>query len=350
LRIATAVVNLIVEMPLGWIYEKITDIRNAKFDRGSIAVHDLGARTISIGNITTGGTGKTPLAILVSEVLASRGERVCILTRGYGRKDPKHRVLVSNTTELLSDEANAGDEPFEMAKKLLGKAMVVADADRVAAAGWAKAEFGITVFVLDDGFQHRRAGRNVDIVCVDATDPFGGGKMLPFGRLRERVSNLKRANIILLTRADLAPDIAELKRQIAALAPGAAVFAASTRTAYLISLSAFISNRADGSTAQGFSRDPAFVFCGLGNPKAFFAQLENSGLVIAGTRAFPDHYVYGQKDIDVIVSAAKAAGADYLLTTPKDAVKLGGLGLELPCYVVNSELVLDDAERFAALL
>ena len=190
---------------------------------------DLGCRTISIGNITTGGTGKTPLVAYVARVLAKRGERVCILTRGYGRENPKQRVLVSDGNEIFASVREAGDEPFELAKKLRGEAIIIGDADRVAAAEWAKRKFGVTMFILDDGFQHRRAKRDLDIVCIDATNPFGGGKMLPAGRLREPLGNLKRADVIVITRANLVDDLTDLKCEISQLAPAKPIFNAENR-------------------------------------------------------------------------------------------------------------------------
>ncbi|HEX3101808.1 MAG TPA: tetraacyldisaccharide 4'-kinase, partial [Pyrinomonadaceae bacterium] len=144
---------------LASIYAKIADVRNRLYELGVFATYDLGARVISIGNITSGGTGKTPLVARVAEILADRGEKVCILTRGYGRENAERRVLVSDGNEVLADVREAGDEPFELANKLIGKALVIADADRVAAAEGAKRRFGVTAFVLDDGFQHRKAKR-----------------------------------------------------------------------------------------------------------------------------------------------------------------------------------------------
>src|ERR1035437_5600743 len=196
--------------PLAWIYAQIANLRNWMCDRGLLRSFDLGARTISVGNITVGGTGKTPLVAYVAEILSDRGERVCVLTRGYGRRDPKQRVLVSDREQILANAIDAGDEPVELAQRLLGKAVVVADGDRVSAARWAKDKFGITAFVLDDGFQHRRAKRDVDIVCIDATNPFGGGKMLPVGRLREPIRNLRRADIVVVTRCNLVGEISNL--------------------------------------------------------------------------------------------------------------------------------------------
>ena len=327
---------------LSSIYGKAMDVRNSLYDKGVFGTHDLGARVISIGNITTGGTGKTPLVAYVAEKLADRGETVCILTRGYGRKDSKKRVLVSDGSTILSDPANSGDEPFELAQKLLGKAIVIADSDRGAAAEWAKRKFGVTAFVLDDGFQHRRAKRDVDIVCIDATNPGGNtqagslrsGRMLPAGRLREPLHNLKRADVVIITRSDLVEDISTLRSEISDLNSEATIFTAKNR----------IVNSSELLAKSGFA------FCGLGNPENFFKQLRQEGIKVAGTKTFPDHYRYTQKDIDPIESEAMACGAEILVTTAKDAVKLSNLKFEIPCFVAEIKVQIDDPSAFAAVL
>ena len=328
-------------MPFSWLYEKIIGARNLFYDRGVFDSFDLGVRTISIGNITAGGTGKTPLVAYVAHILAARGEKVCILTRGYGRKNPKRRVLVSDGAQILATPNEAGDEPFELAEKLIGKAIVIADADRVAAGEWAKRRFGVTAFVLDDGFQHRKLKRDVDIVCIDATDPFGGGKMLTAGRLREPVHNLKRANIVVITRANLAGDISNLRSEISNLNPAAAIFLTENKVVGVRGL----------RDSHLFSEtNPAFAFCGIGNPDAFFRQLKLENFSPTATEAFRDHQVYMQQDINRIQTQAHNSGAQILLTTAKDAVKLTGLEFEMPCFVVEIEVSIDDAEGFAAML
>ncbi|MEQ1923107.1 MAG: tetraacyldisaccharide 4'-kinase [Pyrinomonadaceae bacterium] len=324
---------------LSSIYGKVADIRNKLYDKGVFESHDLSARVISVGNITTGGTGKTPLVAYVAKILAERGEKVCILTRGYGRKDPKKRVLVSDGENILSTAIESGDEPFELANILLGKAIVIADADRVAAAEWAKRRFGVTVFVLDDGFQHRKAKRDVDIVCIDATNPFGGGKMLPAGRLREPLHNLSRADVVVITRADLVEDISDLKFEISNWAPDAAVFVAENKITRVV-----------GSEKIYVKSQNAFAFCGLGNPENFFELLRRNEITVNGTLAFRDHHIYSQKDIERIESEAKLTGAEVLLTTAKDAVKLSALKFEMDRFVVEIETAIKDPDRFAAMI
>ena len=333
---------------LGSIYGMISDLRSRLYEGGVFETHDLGARTISVGNITAGGTGKTPLVNYVAGLLAERGEKVCILTRGYGRQNPNQGVLVSDGKEVLADVRQAGDEPYELARKLIGKAIVIADANRVSAAKWAKNKFDVTTFVLDDGFQHRRAKRDVDIVCLDATDPFGGEKMLPAGRLREPLHNLKRADIIILMRADLDLQLFNLQSDIKRLATNTAVFEAEKSIVAVCPLDKLFGN---ASVSTGISLPSnSFAFCGLGNPQNFYHTLNQAGAKLAGIRPFPDHHKYNQSDVVDLEKEASATGATSFLTTAKDAVKLGGLQFQLPCYVVEIGLKFDNAEGFAKLL
>lgn len=330
------------------IYGKVAQLRNRLYDCGVFETFDLGARTVSVGNITAGGTGKTPLVAYVANVLAERGEKVCILTRGYGRKDPKKRVLVSDGEQILAEPYDAGDEPFELAQKLTGIAIVIADADRVAAAEWAKRKFGVTAFVLDDGFQHRKAKRDVDIVCIDATNPFGGGKMLPAGRLREALANLRRAEILVITRTNLVTDISDLKSEISKLNKNAAIFVSSNKVSRIVALEQFHA-KTQRSQSQEF-KQKAFAFCGIGNPENFFEQLRQDNFDLAGTKTFRDHHRYTPQDISGIEKLAHDNKAEILFTTAKDAVKLSGLKFEMPCSVIEVEMLIDDAKGFAAVL
>ncbi len=341
----------------GRLYGRFAELRNKLFDRGWLRSYGLGARTISIGNITAGGTGKTPLVALVAEMLAESGERVCILTRGYGRKTPAKRVLVSDGETILADVETGGDEPVELAQRLLGKAVIIADADRVSAASWALRKFGITAFVLDDGFQHRRAKRDLDIVCIDATRPFGGG-MLPTGRLREPVGGLKRADAIIITRADLVESTDSIKSEINAAVPNKTIFTSSIKILRLTPLDQFFENDGNETSIpeigqeQEMPRTRVIAFCGLGNPESFFLSLRMSmfDIDIAETKAFPDHHLYTLDDTDNLNWLALNSGAEALVTTAKDAVKLHSLWLEIPCFVAETEMVIKDIENFRRLI
>ncbi|HUS12956.1 MAG TPA: tetraacyldisaccharide 4'-kinase, partial [Pyrinomonadaceae bacterium] len=186
-------------LPLSAVYSAMIRARLSAYQRGWFSVSKLPVPVISVGNLTTGGTGKTPLVELVCRTIAGEGsscdegtskpgpgaKRVCVLTRGYGRPNPSSQVLVSNATEIFADERQSGDEPYLLAKDLVGVAAVVCNPDRVAAGKWALENLRSEVFVLDDGFQHLRLARDLDIVTLDATNPWGGGSLLPYGRLRE---------------------------------------------------------------------------------------------------------------------------------------------------------------------
>jgi tetraacyldisaccharide 4'-kinase len=352
---------------IGWLYGEVAGLRNKLYDAGLFGSAGLGARTISIGNITAGGTGKTPLVAYVAATLASRNEKVCILTRGYGRKDPGKRVLVSDGEQIYADAGSAGDEPYELALSLTGKAMVIADADRQSAGEWAVRKHKATAFILDDGFQHRRVKRDVDIVCIDATDPFGGGAMLPAGRLREPVDNLRRADVLVITRADQVSDNTALLTQLNELCPDSKIFTARSETVRILRLEDFRAGSRDrsesgervwkefkNSLATHQERVATYAFCALGNPENFFTHLRSDfktgGFDLAGVKTFPDHHRYTQNDINHLLRMAGEAGAKILLTTAKDAVKLSGLEFTLPCYVVEIETVIDDPAAFDELL
>lgn len=330
---------------LGKIYGAVIDVRNAFYDRGVFKTHDLGPRTISVGNLTTGGTGKTPVVAAIAHLLAANGEKVCILTRGYGRKSETERVLVSDGKQVLVDAATGGDEPVELAQKLLGKAIIVADADRVAAAKWAKENYAVTAFILDDGFQHRRAKRDVDIVCIDATDPCGNGKILPAGRLRESFSGLKRADALIITRPEHAEDVEAIEERLRKRNPNAIVLRGVNRIAGVFDLT-----KANNIGLDGIRNDKIFAFCGLGNPEAFFQMLRDHGLDIRGTHAFADHHSYNQSDAKTLSSQAKELAATVLVTTAKDAVKLTKTSFELRCYVVEIETVVVPDVAFRHLI
>jgi len=339
-------------MPFSWIYARIADLRNALFESGVIKSYALGAPTVSVGNLTVGGTGKTPLVAFIAGYLIGRGEKVCILTRGYGRANPRQRVLVADGEKILADARTAGDEPFETAKKLAGKAVIVADADRVAAARWARKNFNVTAFVLDDAFQHRRAKRDLDIVLLDATNPFGSAKTLPAGRLREPLENLARADLIIITRANLVDEsrIADYKSQIADYHRACPILTAENKISNLVELKDFLSDNRKTTNQEQPATGKFYAFCALGNPENFFEQLRRENFDLAATRKFPDHHRYTQKDIDELESGARKAGAAFLLTTAKDGVKLTELKFELPCFVVESRPVFDDEKKLRRML
>lgn len=330
-------------MPLGVLYDAITRARRAAYRNGLFTVYRLPAAVVSIGNITTGGTGKTPLVEWTCRMLAQDGSKVCVLTRGYGRANPETQVVVSDGSGLLVDERHAGDEPFLLAGKLIGVAAVIANADRVAAGHWAIQNLGANAFVLDDAFQHLRIARDVDIVTIDATNPWGDGALLPHGRLREDLDGLSRAHCIVITRTEQVESVDYLRASIQKYT-SAPVFTSRMVTAALQTL--------HGEPAEQNTLTAASLaaFCGIGNPASFFTHLERAGARVMLTQTYADHHVYQQNDIDRLIEKAKAAGATALVTTAKDAVKLSALAFELPCYKLEIEIAIDESEQLIGFI
>jgi tetraacyldisaccharide 4'-kinase len=324
--------------PLSLLYGAVTRTRLSLYRRGTFQTTKLDRPVISIGNITTGGTGKTPLVEYVAKLIASQGKKVCILTRGYGRKDPHLQVIVSDGYGVLASPSEAGDEPYLLATKLTGQAAVISSADRIAAGQEAIKDFGTEVFVLDDGFQHLRIARDLNIVCIDATNPWGGGRLLPYGRLRESLDGLTRADCFVLTRCDHVESVDTLREEILELTGGRPIFESRMRPVRVASLK----NGPETIAVPG----RVGAFCAVGNPASFFESLRRLGYELGLERAFADHHVYTQSDVESLNQLAKQTGANALVTTAKDAVKLKGMAFSLPCYVLEVEIAIDDADGF----
>lgn len=344
--------------PFSVAYGAAGSARRALYRAGVLRVERVGVPVLSVGNITAGGTGKTPLVEWLAREAAREGRRVCILTRGYGRADEGKRVVVSDGERVLAEAREGGDEPRLLAESLRGLAAVVSDADRVAAARWALENLRSDLFILDDGFQHLRVARDLNILTLDATDPWGGGQLLPRGRLREPTGESRRADLIVITRAELCGDIEDLRERASRLSNGRPVLTARTATLRIVPLTAPAVEATRGThetndLTQLLPADipqPLAAFCAIGNPQAFFAHARNAGLTINYTRSFADHHVYTQVDVDESAREAVRHGARSLLTTAKDAVKLRALKFALPCYVLEVALKFDDEERMRAIL
>src|SRR5438132_13231720 len=208
-------------LPLSGFYGAVTKARLALYNAGVFNAQRIAAPVISVGNITAGGTGKTPLVEWIARTLAAGGCSPCVVTRGY-RRNTKGRIVASNGIDISATLDEAGDEALMLAESLKGKAAVVCDTDRVAGANWAIENLKSDVIILDDGFQHRRIARDLNIVTIDATNPWGNGNLLPAGTLREPLAALSRADSFVITRADNAVQTAALRderRELNAKAP-----------------------------------------------------------------------------------------------------------------------------------
>ncbi len=243
---------------------------------------------------------------------------------------------------VLASPSEAGDEPYLLATSLTGQAAVISSADRIAAGQEAIKDFGTDCFVLDDGFQHLRLARDLNIVTIDATNPWGGGTLLPFGRLREKPEGLRRADCVVITRCDQARDLGPLRDDLTKFTDNRPIFYSQMRTSRVSSL----------KNGPATLTSPARVaaFCAVGNPSSFVEHLQRSGFELAVTTSFPDHHTYSQDEIDSITRSAQNAGATALITTAKDAVKLRQLSFSIPCYVLEIEISIDNSEQLTQLI
>lgn len=312
-------------------------VRNRLFDSHIRKIHRLPRPVISIGNITTGGTGKTPMVRWLAENLRRQGHNAAVLSRGY-----------------RSATGEAGDE-LTMLDRLLNEAgsdqriLLRANPNRVQAAKDALREHPeIDVFILDDGFQHRRVARDLDIVLISASEPFGFDHLLPRGMLREPISSLKRADAVVITHSDLAApeELSLIEAKIRKYNPSVAAYRAIHAQIGMRDSQNSVPGTID-SPMEELSRRKFFAFCGIGNPQTFDFQLRKFGLS-AGSRWFADHHHYSTADLTSLKQAAQAAGADVLVTTEKDWVKIAPLAkpLDFPLWRVEMQVrFLDQDER-----
>ncbi len=310
-------------------YTLVVRWRNRQFDR-QLGVERVAAPVVSVGNLTLGGTGKTPLVEWICRWFRARDVRVAIVSRGYG-----------------AQRGGRNDEALELEQRLVDVPHLQ-NPDRVSAARTAIDELASQVIVLDDGFQHRRLARDLDIVLLDALEPFGHGHVFPRGLLREPIDSLARAQVVVLSRADMLDEVkrTRLREWVAQLAPQAAWVEARHAPRE------WLSSSGDREPVAAHASRRVAAFCGLGNPAGFRHTLEQLGLDVVAWRAFPDHYHYGRADIEQLIAWSVAARAEAVVCTHKDLVKIGldRLGqTPLRALVIGSEFLAGQA-AFEALL
>jgi tetraacyldisaccharide 4'-kinase len=272
---------------------------------------------ISIGNLTVGGTGKTPIVIHIAEWLLAHNKRVAILSRGYRRRSQQRCLLVSDGSRVLAGPEDAGDEPYLIAQRC-PSAVVAVGPDRYRLGRWVLERHPVDCFLLDDGYQHLRLHRDLDLLLVDATDFAGIQAMLPVGRLREPLRAASRASALLLTRADNRAQVDRVWRMLRAACPQLPepikiVFTADE----LIRVATGERRR-----AERFREARAFLFSGIGNAEAFHQLIRNLGMTVVDTAVLPDHARYHRALVEAIRRRATRARAEILVTTEKDAGKI----------------------------
>ncbi len=276
-----------------------------------LGMRSLPCKVISVGNITLGGTGKTTLVQYLAGYLKGRGHKVAILSRGYKRCRPR--------TPGADDYASLGDEPF-MLRMNLQDVPVVVGADRVRSGLCAVSEYAADTVILDDGFQQWKLKKDLEIVTVDAKNPFGNNRLLPRGILRQPLSSLKRADVFVLAKTDLGHDVERLTEELRRINPGAMVIQSCHVPVALRRLSA------DGSpvSLEALRGKTVTCVCGIGDPDSFEKLISGLGARIGVSLRFPDHHAYLAADIQRIMKDSQEKGIDTVVTTEKDAVRLSG--------------------------
>ena len=287
------------------------------YRNGWLKTTQLPCRVVSVGNLTVGGTGKTPIVILLTEWLLAKGHRVAVLSRGYKRTSKASRLLVSDGSRMLVGPLEAGDEPFLIAQRC-PQAIVAVGADRVALGQWVLERHPVDCLILDDGFQHRALHRDVDLVLLDATDAAGLGALLPAGRLREPLQGLDRAGAVMITRADSRQDVEAIHSRLRAVpCPYEDTIEVVFRPESVLA----IVSREQQPVEWG-RKKKAWLVSGIGNSHSFRRSAESIGIEILGETAFEDHHRYRDEEIRQIRAAVQAHGSEMVLTTEKDGGKL----------------------------
>ena len=322
-------------LPFAFLYWISTTARRGLYRAGLFRQVRLPAKVISVGGITIGGSGKTPAVIHLAEYLQSIGKKTLILTRGYGG-ETQTAVIVRPGDDTT--ERNLSDEVILMSEKI--SVTIGVGADRVAAFGKASDSIEFDVVIIDDGFQHLKITRDLDIVVLDATAPFGNGYLLPSGNLRESKASLKRADLTILTRISQSENAVRIRQQLTKDFEGKTIVSADyvpdgiqqVHTGEIV----------DSSTLSDRS---IFAFSAIANPDSFFSMLETEGLEIVGKKAFRDHHIYTQPDIEELVREARAAECSAFVVTEKDAVKLKALDCgQIPIYAFRIRLQISEGE------
>jgi tetraacyldisaccharide 4'-kinase len=333
-----------VLQPLAMGFRAGVSLRHAAYRYGWLRTRRLNRPVISVGNLSVGGTGKTPMVAFIAEALLRRGWKPGILTRGYGRRHGTEVIAVEPGAGRAADPRLAGDEPAMLAARLLEVPLVIAG-DRYRAGIEAEERFGVNVHVLDDGFQHLALARDLDVVLLEVTRDYSRASLLPAGPLREPLASLARAQAVVLTRRELG-DPLPLEEEVRRINPEVKMFQSTTRLRKLVDASS-----GNERAAEVLVGKPLGAFCGIGNPQAFFQDLQRWGFSTVAETAFPDHHAYRNRELVEQARRAIEAGATALLTTEKDVMNLPREWKSpVPFLACVTEIKVEPATAFDELL
>ena len=338
-----------------WLFGGVVAIRYFLYGTGVLRRHPLGIQVISIGNVTAGGTGKTPVTEIFARTLAAEGRKVAILSRGYRRKEApwwqrvftqvvEPPLVVSDGKRVLLDSATGGDEPYMLASNLPGVAVVV-DRNRVKAGRYAVQRFGCNTLILDDGFQYQKLKHSIEVVLVDSSNPFGNGNLLPRGILREPIRNIRRADIIFLTKCR--GDVSAVKEEIRRYNSTAEIVECNHTPKVLKDVWS-----REEHPLEWLSGKTVCTLSGIASPKGFENSLRHLGSKVVWCERYADHHRYEPSEVLYALNRTADMGADALVTTEKDAVRFPRLETSpVKCLYLRIAIeILAGGESFTQLI
>jgi tetraacyldisaccharide 4'-kinase len=324
-------------LPFVPLYGAGVAIRNWFFDVGLLRTHKVGVPVISVGNLSAGGSGKTPLVELLTKRLLLAGRKVAIVSRGY-KRESSGLLVVSNGTIQCAEAYLAGDEPAQMAAKLSG-AVVIVDEQRVRGAEYAIEKFGANVIVLDDGFQHRYLKRDLDILTIPVNEVEESGWMLPAGNRREPLASIRRATLVAVTRCESVEQFQKAEAIVQEWTSKPVVGLATKVSAFRRASSRF------SIDLGGIKGKSVVAFSGIGNPDSFAQTLGSLGLEVKEHVVFPDHHFYQKTDLRNLENLLVQTRADYCVTTEKDVVRLSSPSNEFQGFLEKTPLFFVEIEQ-----
>ncbi len=336
--------KLLIAVP----YQGLTRVRTWLYEHGWFPRHRLPCPVVSVGNLTVGGTGKTPMTMWVAAMLAERGKKVAILSRGYRRTSRQTFLLVSDGQSMFAGPHEAGDEPYLMACRCPG-VIVAVGANRYQLGRWVLRQMPVDCFVLDDGFQHLGLERDVNLLLVDSADLDGLQALVPAGRLRELPGEAKRASAIILTRVDDAASVPRVVKTLEA-AMGCRVDPILTRfTAHALTGTPDTAARQPLATVRG---KRALIFSGVANPNQFRRMVDTLGVQVVDECVFRDHVAYASSTLGELARRVERSHPDVALTTEKDLVKIQSRwSMAVPVFAVSLAVeFVDGRSRLEAAL
>ncbi len=320
----------IATLPLSGLYGAAAFLKNFLYDSNIIKPTQVPGKIISIGNISVGGTGKTPLVNTLVSMLIKNGYRTAVVSRGYGGTG-KGTICVSDGKNIFSNSEESGDESLLLAKNLAGTPVVVG-VDRISAAQYARKKFKTEVIILDDGFQHRKIYRDIDIITINASNPWGNKMLLPSGPLRESLKSLHRGDVFIITHSDKSKYIVEIKSCISKFSQNPIFLTCHSPVSFYTFDHKKIS-------LPNLKNQPVLAFSGIGNPDSFRNTLKDIGCNIKEFIPFPDHYYYTNSDKKDIMERALYKKVKVIITTEKDMVRINSWKKNsIPLYYLKIEL------------